>query len=224
MLAFFLSAALLAAPFAAQETAASLYTRALDDGRRRICGRHPEAGKGHHAEADMDALRARLDLQRAGALRPAVIRFGLLYDLKNGRICRTGMDARNWNASMRRSPRRQSAARSDGAETPAIWRVQREKSFPGCRDRDKILSIKPDYVDAGNELGYAYLQMKEYQNCVDALLRTLKVKPDYAVARLNLGFAYFRMGNRAAAIEQYAELMRIDPERAKTLLSEIGAP
>jgi Ca-activated chloride channel family protein len=76
----------------------------------------------------------------------------------------------------------------------------------------QAVKIKPDYAEAHNNLGDAYLQLKQYKKAVEAYKQAIRYKPDLASAYGNMGAAYYKQGEHQRALEAYKEAVRIDPK------------
>ena len=92
-------------------------------------------------------------------------------------------------------------------------------AIPALRE---AIRIKPDYAEANQELGYAYLNVRQYQDAVAAFRQAIRLKPDYALAHYNLGITYLSMDNKSGAMSEYRTLTSIDKQRADKLLAEIN--
>ena len=53
----------------------------------------------------------------------------------------------------------------------------------------QALKIKPDYVEAYNNMGSALKEKGELEAAIDSYKQALKIKPDYAEAYNNMGNA-----------------------------------
>ena len=82
--------------------------------------------------------------------------------------------------------------------------------------------MKPEYTEAYQELGYAYLNIGTYNEAVASFREAIRIKPDYALAHFNLGITYVNMSDRTRAMEQYRILQRMDRARADKLLAAIN--
>ena len=77
----------------------------------------------------------------------------------------------------------------------------------------KILKEKDGPV-IHNNLGFLFLQMKNYPEAIAEFKKAIQQKPDYATAYKHLGYAYFLSGESQLAIEATKECFGIDPTNA----------
>ena len=56
----------------------------------------------------------------------------------------------------------------------------------------KAISIKPDYVDAYNNMGGALKDQGKLDDAIEAYTKAISIKPDYAEAYNNMGNALQR--------------------------------
>jgi tetratricopeptide (TPR) repeat protein len=66
--------------------------------------------------------------------------------------------------------------------------------------------LKPDFVAAHYNLGFAYRKLGSYQEAVEALKEAIRLKPDYVNARYNLGVSYFLLGDTSSALQEHKNL------------------
>ena len=59
----------------------------------------------------------------------------------------------------------------------------------GDRGLQQGLAIKPDYVDAYNNMGIALQDQNKLEEAIEAYNKALSIKPDYADAYNNMGNA-----------------------------------
>jgi Flp pilus assembly protein TadD len=76
------------------------------------------------------------------------------------------------------------------------------------------LQIKPDYVEAYNNLGNALLQKGNADEAIVYYQTALQIKPDYVVTSYNLANALLQKGNVDEAIAQYQTALQIKPDYA----------
>src|SRR5262245_51729587 len=62
-------------------------------------------------------------------------------------------------------------------------------------DFDKAIQLKPDYADAYNNRGEAYLDKGDKERAFADFDKAIQLKPDYADAYNNRGKAYFYKGD-----------------------------
>ena len=91
----------------------------------------------------------------------------------------------------------------------------------------KALSLEPDFVEAYNGLGWAYLDAwgmrstllvraspADLEQAVGYFELAIKLKPDYADSYLGLGCAYRQMGIQAKALSCLQRLIQLTPDDA----------
>jgi general secretion pathway protein D len=68
-----------------------------------------------------------------------------------------------------------------------------------------------------SDLGYGYIQAKDYDKAAEYYEKALRINPDNPYALLNMGFIYEKKKDNQRAIEMYERLISLDPdERAYT--------
>jgi Flp pilus assembly protein TadD len=77
------------------------------------------------------------------------------------------------------------------------------------------LQIKPDYVEAHDNLGNVLLQKGRVDEAITQYQTALQIKPDNAKAHNNLGNALVKKGRVDEAITQYQTALRIKPDYAE---------
>ncbi|MYF73662.1 MAG: tetratricopeptide repeat protein, partial [Gemmatimonadetes bacterium] len=75
-----------------------------------------------------------------------------------------------------------------------------------------ILGLRPDAIDALNNLGYLYVGKGQYANAIAQYQKAIAVKPDFAEAHFNLGVAYVAHSQLDSAIAAYQRALQYDPE------------
>jgi tetratricopeptide (TPR) repeat protein len=82
----------------------------------------------------------------------------------------------------------------------------------------EAIEFDPDLVDAYTNLGFAYIELRNYGDAVNALKRALERTPDEAERRAamhsNLGYAYGLNGMLDQAIEEYKKVIEVLPADA----------
>jgi Flp pilus assembly protein TadD len=74
---------------------------------------------------------------------------------------------------------------------------------------NQAISLRPDYAEAYNELGYAYRKLKRSQEAISAYRRAISLKTDYSSAYFGLGDVYFYDTNQyREAIQAYKQCAR----------------
>ncbi len=79
----------------------------------------------------------------------------------------------------------------------------------------------PNSSDGWYLLGNASFADKQYDQAVDAYLKSLALSPKFLRARVNLGIVYTRKKNKTAALEQYNLVLPADATLAARLRAEI---
>jgi len=77
---------------------------------------------------------------------------------------------------------------------------------------EKAVQLRPDYPEAHNDLGNAYLQTRRLADARREYEQALGLSPDYAEAHNNLGVVLAESGRVTEAIAQFEEALRIDPD------------
>jgi len=81
---------------------------------------------------------------------------------------------------------------------------------------------KPDYVNAFNELGFAYLKLKRYPEASAALRRSVALEARNEVTHYYLGQVHLATGNRNLAMAEYRALQQLNSDYAPKLLNMIN--
>ena len=77
---------------------------------------------------------------------------------------------------------------------------------------NKALAIKPDYIEAYNNIGVAFKDQGKLEEAIEAYNKTLAIKPDYAEAYNNMGNALQEQGKLEEAIEAYKKALVVKPD------------
>jgi tetratricopeptide (TPR) repeat protein len=80
---------------------------------------------------------------------------------------------------------------------------------------EKAVKLKPDYVEAINNLGTIYYTKKSFRRAISYYKKALKIAPESpksASIYMNLGTAYFARKKYKDATEAYQTAMRLDPD------------
>ena len=80
---------------------------------------------------------------------------------------------------------------------------------------NKVLSIRPNYVDAYNNMGNTLKKQGKLEEAIEAYNKVLSIKPDYVDAYFNMGNALQDQGKLEEAIEIYNKALAIKPDYAK---------
>ena len=79
-----------------------------------------------------------------------------------------------------------------------------------------ILKIRPDYAEAHNSLGVAYMGLDNSREAANHFARAVQIRPDDAEIRGNLGAALNKQGRIKEARGHYQEAPRLNPDHAIT--------
>ncbi|MGH7342137.1 MAG: tetratricopeptide repeat protein [Candidatus Rokuibacteriota bacterium] len=86
----------------------------------------------------------------------------------------------------------------------------------------QALTLRGDFPDAWNELGYALRNQTRYAESLDAYHEALRLRPDFPEALEYLGEAYVKLGRLEDARRILHRLRPLDPARATELAEEIA--
>ena len=90
------------------------------------------------------------------------------------------------------------------------------------QDFNTAISLKSDYAEAYNMLGYCTRRMGDVSKSFGYYDTALKLKPNFPEAREYLGEAWLQEGNLAKAVQQYIILQKAGNKNAKVLLDKIS--
>jgi tetratricopeptide (TPR) repeat protein len=76
----------------------------------------------------------------------------------------------------------------------------------------KALEIKPNYVEAQNNLGVAYFRLGDLDKALAAYQKTIEIKPDYARGYFNVGSVYLQQGKMVEATASFEKALEINPK------------
>lgn len=79
----------------------------------------------------------------------------------------------------------------------------------------KVISIKPDHVDAYNNMGTALKIQGKLEEAIEAFKKALVLKPDFAEVYINMGNALKEQGNLDDAIKAYIKAFSIKSNSAE---------
>jgi tetratricopeptide (TPR) repeat protein len=100
--------------------------------------------------------------------------------------------------------------------------LEKRKDWKGLLDWSLIWTkSEPKNVLAWYDLGYAYDELKRYNEAIEALRQAVRIDPSNENAWYNLGVAYAFSGNRPEALNVVRELRRLDPVTADKLFKQI---
>lgn len=91
---------------------------------------------------------------------------------------------------------------------------------------NKAISIKPDYAEAYDGLGFSFYHQRfaRKDKAIEAFKQAIRIKPDFVTAHFNLGVAYSdpSINDRGSALEEYKILKKLNPKEADELLYRIN--
>ena len=100
--------------------------------------------------------------------------------------------------------------------------LEKRKDWKGLLDWSlEWTKSEPNNALAWYNRGYAYDELKRYNDAIEALRQAVRIDPEYANAWYNLGVAYAYSGNRTEALNVVQELRRLDPLTADMLFNQI---
>ena len=86
----------------------------------------------------------------------------------------------------------------------------------------RALTLRPDFSEAFNNLGNAYIDLKLFKKAIESYNSALKIKKDYQIAQNNLANAFFQFGNHLnkkgryeEAKINYVESLKIKPNNSE---------
>ena len=102
----------------------------------------------------------------------------------------------------------------------ALWK--QEKYDQAAQYFSQAISMKSDYAEAYNMLGYCTRKMGDLPKAIGYYETALKLKPNFPEAREYFGEAYLQEGNLAKAVQQYVVLQKAGNKNAAELLEKIS--
>jgi tetratricopeptide (TPR) repeat protein len=93
----------------------------------------------------------------------------------------------------------------------ALWLLNNGKAAESIAEFQIALEAEPDYPEALNGLGIAYMKSGRLKEAEAPLLRAIKLKPDFADAHTNLATALGNQGRMDEAIVHLRESARFQP-------------
>lgn len=85
-------------------------------------------------------------------------------------------------------------------------KLQAQKGIPFLK---KAIEIYPDYIDAYNNLGVSYMNIKDYSAAIPVFNQLIQKDDNYSKAYFNLAFCYYQQKNYSHAIEWFKKLILI---------------
>ena len=93
------------------------------------------------------------------------------------------------------------------------WSLAARRQFDAAMaEYHKALAIKPDYLEARNNLGYALAQQGRFAVAVSQYRKALEIAPNHAMIHGNLGNALTALGQFDDAIAEYRKTLAIQPK------------
>jgi len=86
----------------------------------------------------------------------------------------------------------------------------------------KAIKLKPDYVEARAELGFAQLKLRRYPAAATTLRAALQMNNDFDTSHYYMGQVYVLTGDRQSAMSEYRELQRLHSQYASNLMNMIN--
>jgi len=77
---------------------------------------------------------------------------------------------------------------------------------------NKALLIKPDFVEAHNNIGLAFQALGKLEEAFSAYNKALLIKPDFVEAHNNIGLAFQALGKLDEAVAAYNKALLIKPD------------
>ena len=107
------------------------------------------------------------------------------------------------------------------------YNVGYEKSNAGkyqeaIGDFKSALSLKGDYAEAYNMLGFCTRKLGDLPKAIGYYETALKLKPNFPEAREYFGETWLQQGNLAKAVQQYVILQKAHNKNADELLEKIS--
>jgi tetratricopeptide (TPR) repeat protein len=80
----------------------------------------------------------------------------------------------------------------------------------------KAIAIDPSHVDAYNNIGAAYADLKDYAEAIRCYQKAITIDPNHAAAHYNMGNAYIDLKNDREAVRCFQKAIVLDPNYAST--------
>lgn len=103
---------------------------------------------------------------------------------------------------------------SDTVDLLMDWAQQavKEKNYPLALDYlDRILTLRPDYVEGWNTRATVYYLREDYGRALADIEETLKIEPRHFGALTGLGTILREIGEDDRALEVYRKVIALDP-------------
>jgi Tfp pilus assembly protein PilF len=164
--------------------------------------------------ASVCAAGARLSRAHRGAIRPlingsAVVMVALFAVLTYRQNAVYKDPETLWRAALERNPESWVAQNGLGSA------LQARDTTAAIAHYAQALRLKPDYVEALNNLGNALLDLGQRPEAVAHFEQALRVAPNSARLHYNLAGALLQQGKQKDAIEHLEQAVRIKPDYAE---------
>jgi tetratricopeptide (TPR) repeat protein len=103
---------------------------------------------------------------------------------------------------------------SDTVDLLMDWAQQavKDKNYPLALDYlDRILTLKPDYVEGWNTRATVYYLREDYGHALADIEKTLEIEPRHFGALTGLGTILREIGDDKRALEVYRKVILLDP-------------
>jgi tetratricopeptide (TPR) repeat protein len=103
---------------------------------------------------------------------------------------------------------------SDTVDLLMVWaiRAMDQKQYRTALDYlDRIVTMKPDYVEGWNKRATVYYLVDEYAKSIEDIGRTLALEPRHFGALAGLGMIMRELGDDRRAMEAYRRALEVDP-------------
>lgn len=120
------------------------------------------------------------------------------------------------------------ASGSDTVDLLMNWslKAMQGKNYPLALDfLDRIIIMKPDYVEGWNKRATVYFMRDDYGRALADIARVLELEPRHFGALSGLGLIFRAVGRDEQAIAAYRQALEIDPflDNVKEALDELEA-
>jgi tetratricopeptide (TPR) repeat protein len=116
---------------------------------------------------------------------------------------------------------------SDTVDLMMEWTQQavKDKNYPLALDYlDRIVTLKPDYVEGWNTRATVYYLREDYGRALADIEKTLRIEPRHFGALTGLGTIMREIGDDKRALEVYRKVLVLDPhlESVKDAIKELS--
>lgn len=95
-----------------------------------------------------------------------------------------------------------------------IFGTIREQSTQAISDYESAIGLKPDFVEAYNNLGNEYSDLEEYGTALEKFNKALEIDPEFTSAYNNRGNVYRSLEKYELAITDYNKAISLSPDDA----------